>query len=146
MEPGLLVAPEQAVDAGQFQPDPRQLRADGQDRFEAPGGIAQMAEPGLSKAQQEQSFDLLFLVGRIGLLQERARVAKTAGLEQKPAELHVGRTVRRSGRLTECGRGEQQRRRDRNRERARAHLRVVFTGGRRRTSREAACRPVPSPA
>ncbi len=43
MEPGLPVASEQAVDAGQFEPDAGQIGADREDGFETPGGLRQVS-------------------------------------------------------------------------------------------------------
>ena len=118
MEPGLVVPPEQVIDAGQFQAHPRQVRPDGQRRLEAPGGVAEPTEPDFRAAEQEQALGVLVGIGRPRLLQKRARVAKTAGFEEKPAELHVGKPVREAGGLAERGRGEQQRCHDRGRESA----------------------------
>ena len=82
MEAGLLVTSEQAVDAGQLQPDPRQVGPDGEDLLEALRGLGYEAEPDLRAAEQEQPLDPFLFAFGLYPLKDGSRFVPAPGAHQ----------------------------------------------------------------
>ena len=104
MVAGLAVPTGGVIGGRQFEPRRRQAGAESEDFLEAARRRPRQPEAHFDAAQHEQPRDGLVIVGGFGLFEERPSVAEPAGLEQEPAELHVGERGR-AVRLPGCGIG-----------------------------------------
>ena len=82
--PGLVVLACGAVGAGELEPDPCEVRADGEDGFVLFRGLARPAQAHVDRAQQEAPLDRLVLVGGLGLLEQREHMLEAPLLHQQP--------------------------------------------------------------